>query len=68
MTSDFNRRTFLQAIGAGTAATAAPALLTACATARMCASVVPQQPPTPFTRPLSANSRRNAAVWSGVSS
>jgi len=33
MASDFNRRTFLKAIGAGTAATAAPAILTACATA-----------------------------------
>ena len=41
---------------------------TASAMARMCASVVPQQPPTRLTSPLCANSRINAAVWSGVSS
>jgi sulfide dehydrogenase [flavocytochrome c] flavoprotein chain len=43
MTSDFNRRQFLKAIGAGTAATAAPAILTACATA-------PEAPPKPIGR------------------
>ena len=43
MTSDFNRRTFLKAIGAGTAATAAPAILTACATA-------PAEPAKPIGR------------------
>jgi NADPH-dependent 2,4-dienoyl-CoA reductase/sulfur reductase-like enzyme len=43
MTSDFNRRTFLKAIGAGTAATAAPAILTACATA-------PAEAPKPIGR------------------
>ena len=32
MANEMNRRTFLKAIGAGTAATAAPAILTACAT------------------------------------
>ena len=32
MASEINRRAFLKAIGAGTAATAAPAILTACAT------------------------------------
>jgi NADPH-dependent 2,4-dienoyl-CoA reductase/sulfur reductase-like enzyme len=43
MASDFNRRAFLKAIGAGTAATAAPAILTACATA-------PSEPPKPIGR------------------
>ena len=43
MASDFNRRTFLKAIGAGTAATAAPAILTACATA-------PAEAPKPIGR------------------
>jgi sulfite dehydrogenase len=43
MARDFNRRTFLKAIGAGTAATAAPAILTACATA-------PSEPPKPIGR------------------
>jgi NADPH-dependent 2,4-dienoyl-CoA reductase/sulfur reductase-like enzyme len=43
MTSEFNRRQFLKAIGAGTAATAAPAILTACATA-------PAEAPKPIGR------------------
>jgi len=43
MASDFDRRTFLKAIGAGTAATAAPAILTACATA-------PAEAPKPIGR------------------
>jgi len=41
MMSEFNRRAFLKAIGAGTAATATPAILTACATA---------EPPKPIGR------------------
>src|SRR5512146_316563 len=41
---------------------------TASAIARMCAGVVPQQPPTRFTRPLLANSPIVAAICSGVSS
>ena len=36
--------------------------------ARMCAGVVPQQPPTMFTRPAAANSPRSEDVISGVSS
>jgi sulfide dehydrogenase [flavocytochrome c] flavoprotein subunit len=43
MTSEYNRRQFLKAIGAGTAATAAPAILTACATA-------PAEAPKPIGR------------------
>ena len=38
------------------------------AIAAMWAGVVPQQPPTRFTKPLSANSPRTAAVSSGDSS
>ena len=38
------------------------------AIAAMCAGVVPQQPPTRLTKPLSANSARTAAVSSGDSS
>ena len=34
----------------------------------MCAGVVPQQPPTMFTKPASANSSRMPAVSSGASS
>ena len=34
----------------------------------MCGGVVPQQPPTMFTSPLSANSRMIEAVSSGFSS
>jgi hypothetical protein len=34
----------------------------------MCSGVVPQQPPTRFSSPLSANSPRAAAMCSGVSS
>jgi hypothetical protein len=34
----------------------------------MCSGVVPQQPPTMFTSPEPANSRRIAEVMSGVSS
>ena len=41
---------------------------TARAMAAMCAGVVPQQPPTRFTKPASANSDTIAAVSSGVSS
>jgi hypothetical protein len=41
---------------------------TACAMAWMWRSVVPQQPPTAFTSPLSANSRISEAVVSGASS
>ncbi len=43
MTSAFSRREFLKAIGAGTAATAAPAIFTGCATA-------PAEPPKPIGR------------------
>src|SRR4249920_2284108 len=43
MTSEFNRRAFLKAIGAGTAATAVPAILTACAT-------TPSEPAKPIGR------------------
>ena len=43
MTSELNRRQFLKAIGAGAAATATPAILTACATA-------PEAPPKPIGR------------------
>jgi sulfite dehydrogenase len=43
MASEFDRRTFLKAIGVGTAATAAPAIFTACATA-------PADPPKPIGR------------------
>jgi sulfite dehydrogenase len=42
-TNDFNRRSFLKAIGAGAATTAAPAILTACATA-------PSEPAKPIGR------------------
>ena len=41
---------------------------TAAAIARICAGVVPQQPPTTLTRPASANSASMAAVASGLSS
>ena len=41
---------------------------TASPIARMCAGVVPQQPPTMFRNPASANSRRMPAVKAGVSS
>ncbi len=41
---------------------------TASAIARMCSGVVPQQPPTKFTRFDSANSRSNAAVSAATSS
>ena len=34
----------------------------------MWSGVVPQQPPTRFTSPCSANSRSTAAIFSGVSS
>ena len=40
----------------------------ASAMARMWAGVVPQQPPTMFTQPLSANSPSTAAICAGVSS
>ncbi len=43
MTTEFDRRSFLKAIGAGTAAGAVPALLTACATA-------PSEPAKPIGR------------------
>jgi hypothetical protein len=36
--------------------------------ARMCGGVVPQQPPTMFTKPLCAKSRIRRDVTSGVSS
>ena len=36
--------------------------------ARMCAGVVPQQPPTMFRKPLWANSASTSAMSSGVSS
>ena len=42
--------------------------LTAAAIARVCSGVVPQQPPTTLTSPLSANSRRSELVVSGPSS
>ena len=41
---------------------------TAAAIAAMCSGVVPQHPPTRLIRPLCANSRRVAAMSSGVSS
>ena len=41
---------------------------TASTMAAMWAGVVPQQPPTMFTRPLSANSPSWPAMYSGVSS
>ena len=41
---------------------------TASAIARMCAGVVPQQPPTMFTRPLRANSSSSPAVSQACSS
>ena len=41
---------------------------TASATARTWSGVVPQQPPSRFTKPLVANSRRSAAVSAGRSS
>ena len=50
----------------GTARGASPA--TAALIARMCAGVVPQQPPTTFTIPATANSRSTLDVKSGVSS
>jgi hypothetical protein len=50
----------------GTCRGALPA--TASAMARMCAGVVPQQPPTTLTSPASANSASMAAVASGLSS
>jgi len=42
--------------------------LTASRMARMWAGVEPQQPPTMFTQPFAANSRRSADMISGVSS
>ena len=42
--------------------------LMACTSASMCAGVVPQQPPTRLTRPLSANSPSIPAKSSGESS
>ena len=36
--------------------------------ARMCAGVDPQQPPTMFTHPFEAKSRKSADMISGVSS
>ena len=59
-----DRRSFFSSTG--TARGASPA--TACAIAAMCAGVVPQQPPTMFTRPLCAHSRISPARCSGVSS
>ena len=41
---------------------------TACAIAAICSGEVPQQPPTRFSKPLSANSRSTPAMSSGVSS
>ena len=41
---------------------------TAAAIAEVCSGVVPQHPPTTFTRPASANSRSKPLVTSGVSS
>jgi hypothetical protein len=38
------------------------------ATAAMWSGVVPQQPPSRLTSPLTANSSTTLAVWSGVSS
>jgi len=40
---------------------------TASASARMCAGVVPQQPPTRFSHPFAAHSRSCGASVSGVS-
>ena len=42
--------------------------LTASATALMCAGVVPQQPPTMFSQPFSAQPLTSFAVISGGSS
>ena len=50
----------------GTARTGAP--LTASAMEAMWSGVVPQQPPTMFSRPAAANSRRMSAVAAGCSS
>ena len=52
--------------GAGTRRGSTPAA--AAATARMWSGVVPQQPPSMLTRPLSANRPSSPAVVSGVSS
>ena len=41
---------------------------TAAAMARMCSGRVPQQPPTTFSQPARAKSRRMPAMCSGVSS
>ena len=41
---------------------------TASAIARMCSGVLPQQPPTTFSRPARANSPSTSAICSGVSS
>jgi hypothetical protein len=41
---------------------------TACAIARMCAGVVPQQPPTRLSRPARANSPSISAISAGPSS
>jgi hypothetical protein len=41
---------------------------TASAIARMCSGRVPQQPPTTFTKPLCAHSRRRPDISPGVSS
>ena len=54
--------------GSGRGRTRGRALATAPAIARMCAGVVPQQPPTRFSQPLWAKSPRAAAMLSGVSS
>ena len=60
------QRTHATSASAGTCRGGRPC--TAAAIAAMCAGVVPQQPPTRFNRPLSANSRSTAAMSSGVSS
>ena len=52
--------------GGGSTRGAHPA--TAAAMARMCSGVVPQQPPTMFSQPSSANSRSTGAIDSGVAS
>ncbi len=51
---------------AGTTRGATPAVTRSIA--EMWSGVVPQQPPTMFTRPASVNSSSTAAIWSAVSS
>ena len=56
------------AAGSGWGTLRGAIVLTASAIARMCAGVVPQQPPTRLTNPACANSRRSRDVCAGTSS